>query len=312
MNHVLILDNDASKYRSELEAHALPDLEISTATDIDEALELAADVEIIFGKPALIADVLPHAKQLCWVQSTFAGIEPLCKPDLRTDYKLTGVKDIFGTLMREYVFGYILARERSLLATHQNQMDQVWHRIPYRSLADITIGIIGLGSIGLSIAKTAHHFDMRVHGMKRTAGNLDYIDSLFLPSEIEKFLPQLDYLVLVLPDTADSRDFIAAKELSLMKQSAVLINVGRGVTVNEHDLIQALSTRQIGGAILDVFTEEPLPQENPLWSMDNVVVTPHNSAYSFPAQVARIFADNYRRFIEKIDLLYQVDFGRGY
>lgn len=312
MNHLLIFDNDAPTYRTELEKQSLPDLEIWAAADLDEALEYAARAEIVLGQPALVAKILSQAERLHWVQSTFAGIETLCKPELRTDYQLTGVKDVFGTLMREYVLGYILARERSLLATHQNQLDRVWHRINYRSLADITIGIVGLGSIGKSISRAASHFDMHVLGMKRTADHVDGVERLYLPDQIDAFLPQLDYLVLVLPDTAQSRNFITGKELQMMKKSAVLINVGRGVTVNQDDLIEALANKEIGGAILDVFETEPLAADNPLWGMENVVVTPHNSAYSFPAQVAKIFIDNYQRFVEGESLRYLVDFGRGY
>ena len=312
MNRLLIFDNDGQTYRTELEKQRLADLEIHTASDLHEALEYGPQAEIILGQPALVAQILSRAEQLRWVQSTFAGIEPLCKPELRTDYQLTGVKDIFGTLMREYVLGYILARERSLLETHQNQQNRIWHRIKYRSLADITIGIVGLGSIGKSIARAASHFDMQVLGMKRTAEKIDGIERLYLPDQIDAFLPQLDYLVLVLPDTAQSRNFITRKELQMMKESAVLINVGRGVTVNQEDLIAALTSKEIGGAILDVFETEPLAADNPLWTIENVVVTPHNSAYSFPAQVAKIFIDNYRRFIEGKPLGYLVDFGRGY
>jgi phosphoglycerate dehydrogenase-like enzyme len=264
------------------------------------------------GQPALIASIVEETERLQWVQSTFAGVEPLCKPELPKQYLLTGVKDLFGSLMSEYVFGYILSRERSILATAQNQLNRVWHRLQYRTLADVTIGIVGLGSIGRAIAGTAAHFNMRVLGMKRTSGEVDYVDQLFLPSEIDVFLPQLDYLVLVLPDTDESRNFIASRELALMKDSSVLINVGRGVTVNQSDLITALESERIGGAILDVFEEEPLPADNPLWGMQNVVVTPHNSAYSFPAQVAEIFCENYLRFFAGDPLRYAVDFNRGY
>lgn len=312
MNHLLIFDNDAPTYCTELEQQGLADLDIYSTTELNAALKYAPQAEIIFGQPALVAKILTQAERLRWVQSTFAGIEPLCKPELRKDYELTGVKDIFGTLMREYVFGYILARERSLLKTHQNQQDRIWQRIKYRSLADITIGIVGLGSIGKSIARAASHFDMRVIGMKRTADQIDGVERLYLPEQTDVFLPQLDYLVLVLPDTAESRNFISRNELQMMKDSAVLINVGRGVTVNQEDLIEALGNKQIGGAILDVFETEPLAADNPLWEMDNVVVTPHNSAYSFPAQVAKIFTDNYHRFVEGQPLNYLVDFDRGY
>ena len=312
MNSILILDKDAPTYLAELELQNLADHDISATSELEEALEMVEQADIIFGQPALIADVLSNAGRLRWVQSTFAGVEPLCRKGLRTDYQLTGVKDIFGTLMREYVLGYILARERSLFKTYENQQHKVWHRIKYRSLADITIGIVGLGSIGKSIAGAADHFDMRVLGMKRTEDEIDGIERLFLPDQIDEFLPQLDYLLLVLPDTPESRNFITRKELGLMKKEAVVINVGRGVTIDQNDLIDALATRQIGGAILDVFDEEPLPPDNPLWRMENVIVTPHNSAYSFPTQVTKIFTENYHRFIEGRPLRYQVDFERGY
>ncbi|MEJ2056314.1 MAG: D-2-hydroxyacid dehydrogenase, partial [Desulfofustis sp.] len=273
MNHLLIFDNDAPTYRAELEEQIVANCDVYATTELEEALQYVPQAEIILGQPALVAKLLPKAERLRWVQSTFAGIEPLCKPDLRTDYKLTGVKDIFGTLMREYVLGYILARERSLLKTRQNQLNRVWERIKYRSLAELTIGIVGLGSIGKSIARTASHFDMRVLGMKRTAAQIDGIERLYLPTQIDVFLPQLDYLVLILPDTAESRNFITGKELLMMKKSAVLINVGRGVTVNQEDLIEALENKRIGGAILDVFETEPLAVDNPLWAMEDVVVT---------------------------------------
>ena len=312
MNSLLILDQDAPTYLAELQQYNLTDLDISATSEIDEALKAVEKANIILGQPAMVADILSRSSRLRWVQSTFAGIEPLCRKGLRTDYLLTGVKDIFGTLMREYVLGYILARERSLFETYKNQQNKVWHRIKYRSLADITLGIIGLGSIGKSIAGAADHFDMRVLGMKRTMDEVEGVEQLFLPDQLEEFLPQLDYLLLVLPDTPESRNFITRKELGMMKNDTVVINVGRGVTIDQNDLIDALANRQIGGAILDVFEEEPLPPDNPLWSMDNVIVTPHNSAYSFPAQIAEIFTDNYRRFIGGQSLRYQVDFSRGY
>jgi phosphoglycerate dehydrogenase-like enzyme len=312
MNRLLILASDASIYLTELNRRGLPDIEIVTAVDEKEARLHASSVNMIFGTPALIASVIHETKKLQWVQSTFAGVEPLCRPELPTHYLLTGVKDLFGSLMSEYVFGYILSRERSVLATAQNQRKKLWQRLKYRPLADITIGIVGLGSIGRAIASTAAHFNMRVLGMKRTSGQVDCVDQLFLPAEIDVFLPQLDYLVIILPDTDESRNFISSRELALMKDSSVLINVGRGVTVNQSALIAALESKRIGGAILDVFEEEPLPADNPLWGMENVVVTPHNSAYSFPEQVAEIFCDNYLRFVDGKPLRYAVDLSRGY
>ena len=312
MNRLLILDDEASTYREAILRRSLSEIEIVTAIDTDEAQQHVSSANIIFGKPALIASILSEANRLQWVQSTFAGIEPLCRPGLPKEYLLTGVKGLFGSLMSEYVFGYILASERSIIATDVNQQKKIWNRIKYRSLAELTIGIAGLGSIGRAIARTASHFDMRVLGLKRTPDKVDCVNQLYLPSELDVFLQQLDYLVLVLPDTAESRNFITSNELNMMKESSILINVGRGVTVNQRDLIAALDKRRIAGAILDVFEEEPLPPDNPLWSMENVVVTPHNSAYSFPEQVADIFCENYLRFVDGLPLRYAVNFSRGY
>jgi phosphoglycerate dehydrogenase-like enzyme len=312
MNNLLIFESDASVYLGEISKRDLGNIQIVAAVDDQQAQKYASWANIILGQPALIASILKETDQLQWVQSTFAGVEPLCKPGLPQNYLLTGVKDIFGPLMSEYVFGYILSRERSILATDRNQQNRVWQRIKYRSLANITIGIVGLGSIGRAIARTAAHFNMRVLGMKRTSGEVDVVDQLYLPSELDIFLPQLDYLVLILPDTSESRNFITRKELNMMNKSSILINVGRGVTVNQSDLIAALESKTIGGAILDVFEEEPLLPDNPLWGMKNVVVTPHNSAYSFPEQVVDIFCENYQRFVDGLPLRYAVDFNRGY
>ena len=312
MNKLLILDDDASVYEAEVRKRNLPDLDIVIAENELVAEPYLPEVEIIFGKPLLVARVVDRTPRLRWVQSTYAGVEQLCLPSLPQNYLLTGIKDLFGTFMREYVFTYILARERSLLKVHRNQQEKVWVRISYRSLANVTIGIIGLGSIGKEIARTARHFDMRVLGMKRTPERLDCIDHLIMAGDLEEFLPQLDYLVVVLPDTAESRYFITEKELRLMPPRAVLINVGRGSSIKQLDLIRALETGQISGAVLDVFEQEPLPAESPLWTMDNVAITPHNSAYSFPDQVAEIFCANYAHYLAGLPLDYPVDFDVGY
>ena len=312
MNRLLILDGEAPIYQAELGNKALPNLKIDIAQDVEMAAPLLPEVEIIFGTPALVAEVVHRAPLLKWVQSTYAGVEQLCQPDLPRSYLLTGIKGLFGSFMREYVFAYILARERSLIETHENQRQKIWSRINYRSLKNVTIGIVGLGSIGAQVARTAQHFEMRVLGMTRTASQIDFVDHHYMPNEMDDFLPQLDYIVLVLPDTPESRCFVSAEELALLPPEAVLINVGRGSSINQSDLVNALESGQISGAVLDVFEQEPLPDDSPLWAMENVMITPHNSAYSFPDQIADIFAANYARYIVGSPLDYLVDFNRGY
>lgn len=312
MNTLLIIDKEAGIYASALEKELLPELRIEVAQSPIEVPTAALKANIILGQPALIAPLLTKTDRLQWVQSTFAGVEPLCIDGLRRDYLLTGVKNIFGSMMSEYVFGHILARERHLLATRRNQEEKVWISIPYRSLSNLTMGIIGLGSIGRHVAATANHFGMRVLGMKRTPGVVEFTEHVYIEHERDDFLPQLDYLVSILPDTPQTRRFLRLEDFQKMKPSAVLINIGRGTVIERGALIKALEQEYITGAILDVFEEEPLPLENPLWQMPQVTITPHNAAVSFPEKIVEIFCDNYQRFIDHRSLKYIIDIDRGY
>jgi phosphoglycerate dehydrogenase-like enzyme len=312
MNTLLILDSNATRYKALVEQQCLVDLDIITACDRPAALTLAPSADIILGRPDLVAAVLPRATRLRWVQSTFAGNDALLAPGLRTDYLLTGVKNVHGPLLSEYVMAYILARERHLFTVFQQQLDHHWHPLTYRGLNGLTLGVVGLGSIGRHIAKTARSFGMRVLGMKRSRGEIDHVERVFLPAERADFLPQLDYLVLVLPATPATRYFIGKTELAMMKRDSVLISAGRGSAVHPEDLCAALHNGTIGGAILDVFEQEPLPKDSPLWDAPRTIITPHIAAFSFPDQIAAIFCDNYRRYLVGLPLEHRIDFARGY
>lgn len=309
---LLILDDDAHLYQRVLEQHHLPYLRIVTPGTDSSTGPFCFDADLILGRPDLIADSIGMMKRLSWVQSTFAGVDALLTPGLRTDYILTGVKGIFGRLMSEYVIGSILARERHLIASHYQQLSHLWERIPYRSLEGLTIGIVGLGSIGRHVAKAAQFFGMRVIGLSRSGTAVNHVQQVFTPSEKNQFLPQLDYLLLVLPATPETHHFIGAAELQMMRKDAVIINVGRGAAIDHDGLIAALRNDIIGGAILDVFEEEPLPPRNPLWNLPQVQLTPHNAAFSFPDQIAALFVRNYYRFLNKQQLEHRIDFQRGY
>jgi phosphoglycerate dehydrogenase-like enzyme len=312
MNTLLILDSDAARYKTLVEQQCPANLDIMTAGDRASAAAPAATADIILGRPDLVAAVLPLAKRLQWVQSTFAGVDALLAPGVRTDYLLTGVKNVHGPLLSEYVMAYILARERHIFTIFQQQLNHQWHPLPYRGLNGLIVGIVGLGSIGRSIAKTARSFGMRVLGMKRSKGEVDHVERVFLPAERADFLPRLDYLVLILPATPATRHFIGATELDVMKRDSVLINVGRGSAVQPDDLCTALHNGTIGGAILDVFEQEPLPGDSPLWDAPRTIITPHIAAFSFPDQIAAIFCDNYRRYLDGLPLEHRIDFARGY
>lgn len=312
MNKALILTQDSKEFASLVETHRLAELEIFPFDSSREAISLVGDCNIILGQPAFIVEVLSAAKSLEWVQSTYAGVDALCLPGLRTDYTLTGVKNIFGPLMSEYVFAHILSLERHLFKVRENQAESNWESIPYRSLQGLTLGVCGLGSIGGHIARTALHFGMRVLGYKRTQEDAPALEQIFVGNALKVFVAELDYIVAVLPDTPQTKHLFTYDVFAKMKPSCVFINVGRGNAVDEPGLIRALRERLIRAAVLDVFEEEPLPKESPFWTMENVFVTPHNSAFSFPEEIVTIFCNNYERFCRNETLHHVVDFDRGY
>ena len=315
MHRLTIISPEAQQYAELIEREALPGLTISAFCEPVAAQEAAQQADLLMGLPASLAAVVNEASELKWMQSTSAGVEELCKPGLRRDYLLTNARDVFGPIMSEYVFGYIMTLERNIIALHQHQQQKewvMWNHYPYRRLSDLTLGVIGVGSIGKHVAATGKHFGMRVLGMRRSAEPVDGVDEMFALDQLEAFLPQVDYLVMVLPNTAQTRHFVDDKFLALMKEDAVFINVGRGPTVDEQALVRALQQGQIKHAVLDVFEEEPLAQESPLWHMPNVLLTPHISALSFPEHIASLFVRNYRRYIAGETLEYTVDFAQGY
>ena len=311
-NRLLILSKNSDQYAELIEKHDFSGLEFIACNRAGDAKIHAENCNIILGEPDRIAPVLDVAENLQWIQSTYAGVEALITPSQRTDYLLTGVKDLFGPLMSEYVFAYILAFERNIFQTYENQQERLWQDTPYKSLKDTLLGICGLGSIGRHIALTAKHFGMDVWGYKRSNEEMPGVDRLFTHSNFREFLAHPDYIVTTLPHTPESLHLFDHASFQAMKRSAVLINVGRGPVVSESALARALEEKLIRGAVLDVFEEEPLPKDSNLWRLPNVFITPHNSAYSFPEGIVDIFAENYRLFVAGKPLKYVVDFERGY
>jgi phosphoglycerate dehydrogenase-like enzyme len=312
LNKLLILSQDAPKYTPLIEAADLPRLEVSYATDVEDASGLVPDCNIFLAEPGLAGTILEAAGRLEWLQSTWAGVDRLCQPGLRRDYVLTGLKGIFDQPISEYVMTYLFALERQIFAYRSNQADKRWQPRSYRPAGDISLGVAGLGSIGQHVADTARRFGMRVIGLNRSGKPCAEVEKVYTADNLAGFLETLDYLVIILPDTPGTRHFVNEDVLKMMKPSSVLINVGRGSVVNEHDLAQALESGEIGAAVLDVFETEPLPVDSPLWSMPNVYITPHVAAISYPEHVVEVFIKNYQRFLKHKTLLHLIDFEREY
>lgn len=311
-HNLVILEGDAEEYLEIIRREALPGLSITTLQDVDNDNRSLAECDILLGSPDLLSKGLNSAGQVKWVQSTWAGVTPLMASELRKDYLLTGVKEVFGPLMTEYVLCYMLVHERKVLERYRSQLEKTWDMVPPSSLHGKTIGIMGLGSIGTDIARGLVPFNMKILGYSRSQTSCEGFDRCFLSDELISFVNRLDYLVCILPDTPETDRLIDKPVLEAMARTSLLINVGRGNVIDEQALIEALENGEIGGAVLDVFQEEPLPASHPFWQTPNIIITSHTAAMSTPGLVAPVFIDNYRRFIEGRPLNYVINFNNGY
>jgi phosphoglycerate dehydrogenase-like enzyme len=303
---LLILTRHSDSYRRLIEDARLPELAIVSDRD------RSADVDVVLGEPSLIRQALPALPSLRWVQSTWAGVEPLLDPSLRRDYTLTNARGVFGGLMSEYVFGYLIAHERLIFDKRAAQEAGRWDPTPPGTLRGKQIGLLGVGSIGATLARTAKHFGMGVKGYTRASEDCADVDHYFHGDDLTPFAADLDYLVSVMPNTSATRHLVDATLLAALPARAVFVNPGRGTVVDEAALADALQSGRLAGAVLDVFQQEPLPADHVLWRTPNVIITSHTAALSVPADIAPVFIDNYRRWITGGGLRYQVDFERGY
>jgi len=180
------------------------------------------------------------------------------------------------------------------------------------TLAGKTIGILGVGSIGAHVAQTAQHFGMTVWGYTHSSQNSTAVDRYFHTGDLLDLVAGVDFLVNILPHTANNQQILNQAVFSAMAEHALFVNVGRGTAVDEDALVAALQNGQIAGAVLDVFATEPLPQDHPLWQTPNTIITSHTAAMSFPPLVMSIFTENYNRLINNEPLNYVVDFAKGY
>lgn len=311
-HRLLILSANALQYQEIIERAKLPDIEIQACTSLVQAALVSTNVEIVFGEPGLIRSLLPDLPNLAWVQATWAGVEPLLAAGLRHNYLLTNIRGVFGPLMSEYVFGYILFHERRILQRLASQKKQIWDNTPPRTMHNKTIGLLGVGSIGAHLAQTARHFGMKVRGFTRSSEDCEYVDKYYHPPKIIGFADGLDYLVAVLPNTPQTVKIVNHDVLAALDPTALFINVGRGSLVDEIALQRHLQANQIRAAILDVFQNEPLAEGHPFWGMPNVYITGHTAALSDPGETAEIFIKNYNRFIQNEPLENLVLFERGY
>lgn len=311
MSECLVVTAVADDFAKEIARRADFSLPVKACTSAERALDEYTGQTIVFGDPDMIATILPQLPGIDWVQSTWAGVKPLMEID-RRDYILTGVKDVFGPQISEYVFGYLLAHELKVLERMRQQLRHNWFEDVSGALQGKRLGIMGTGSIGEQIAKTATFFGIHVTGLSRSGTPSPAFEKVLPVDRLHEFLEETDYLVSALPQTDDTDKLLDEAALARLPEHAYFINVGRSNVVNDEALLDALRNGKLAGAVLDVFDEEPLPQDNLLWDAPNLLITAHIAAISHPALIVPIFVENYRRYMQKQPLKYIIDFDAGY
>jgi len=280
---------------------------------------LLAQADVLFDFDFSHLDDLPElAPRLRWIQATSAGIGQLVKArgyDARTNWVFTTASGVHARPLAEFVIMAMLMFAKDAFYLQREQAAQHWARYCGYELAGRTLAIIGLGKIGREVARLAKAFEMRVIGNRRTHSEpVPNVDTLYGPEGVLDMLPQADFLLLATPHTPHTERLIGAAELAQMKRGAVLINVGRGALVDQAALVAALQSGQLGGAALDVFAVEPLPPGDPLWTLPNVLISPHSAstATSENEKIVQIFVENLGRFQRGEPLINKLDTERMY
>lgn len=286
--------------------------EAPTAADL-------ADCEALIGyfPPALMKE-LPDLR---WLQTPAAGVEKLCEPGIfaSEDVLLTNCSGVFGIDISEYMIGAILVLMRHMKGYIKQQDERSWGALGVgRSIYGSTAAVIGCGNIGQNVAKRLKALGaacVRGIDMRDSAPTPDF-DEMYTPADYARALEGVDIVTASLPNTPATKGLVSADMFAAMNEQTVFVNAGRGATVDQAALTQALQDKRIYGAVLDVFEVEPLPEDSPLWTLDNVVVTPHIAGWDDdPVNILSMFQlikDNLERYTQGRELTHVVDRSRGF
>lgn len=311
----IVLNHPAAESFAQLIGERFPQVRAIVAPDPDhlERYIEDADALLAFRFPV---EVFDRAKKLRWFQCTGAGVDSVFPIRDRVGHiTVTNARGIHGDVIADFVMAGVTMLHWDFRRFLREQAERKWNPRYVAPLADRTLGVVGLGSIGATIALRAKSAGMTVVGSKRDVSvPVEGVDRLFGSDALHDLLPLCDFVVLAVPATPDTVGLIGAAEIACMRPQAFLVNIARGNVVVETELVKALQTAAIAGAILDVFEREPLPQESPLWDMPNVIATPHvaGSPSNYTERVFSIFAENIERFLKGQALKNVVDLRRGY
>jgi phosphoglycerate dehydrogenase-like enzyme len=301
----------STRYASD---HPLPTLDAPAARERWEVLLDEAEVLFDFG-PLELAPSLADRPRLRWIQATSAGVGRLAERAglTKSGVAVTTASGVHARPLAEFALLAMLMFGKDVLRLGREQRAHSWQRYAGEEVAGKTVCVVGLGKIGREVARLASALDARVVGTVREVGGRRpehlFVELVEPTERLDELLPEADVLVLTVPHTPLTHRLIDARRLALLKPGAILVNVARGDVVDEAALIEALSSGRLRGAALDVFEQEPLPVENPLWDLPNVFVSPH-SASTVAAENGRIvelFRENLRRYLDGRPLLNLLD-----
>jgi phosphoglycerate dehydrogenase-like enzyme len=307
--------NEAKVYEEALTRAGLIDRFELHMLKVDEKLsdDIAERTEILAGwRPGAHLKRMPRLR---WVQTQTAGVEAwLAHPDLSPNVSICCARGSHRISMPENILGALFHLTKPYMAIALDQRESRWTRRQSVPLAGKTLGILGLGAIGQELARKASALELRVIGTKRSPTPLTHVDKVYSPEQTDEMLGEADFVVLLLPTTADTENFINKDRLRAMKRTAWLLNFARGALIVDADLIAAVQSKTIAGAVLDVFREEPLPATHPFWQTEGILVLPHlgGGHPQRSAAVAEVFVENARRFLAGEPLKTAVDRVRGY
>lgn len=292
-----------------------PDLRVLSAKDASSLARCMTEADVLLA-PRFPIDLFDKAHRLRWFQCSTAGIDSVLPIRGRIgDIIVTNARGIHGETIADFVMAGMVMMHWNFPRFMREQSRKEWHPRHVAPLAERTLGVVGLGSIGGAIARRGKGIGMTVIGSKRDVTQpIAGVDKIFPPNRLAELLQFSDFVVLAVPTIPETTKLIGREQLQLMRHTAFLVNIARGSVVVERELIEELRAGTISGALLDVFEREPLPVDSPLWTIPNVILTPHVAGYTsnYTSRVFEIFGENLQRFLENKALRNVCDLKRGY
>jgi phosphoglycerate dehydrogenase-like enzyme len=294
-----------------------PQVKWTFCTDLEKLPALLKETEILLTFFQCDRKMIDAAPQLKWIQAISAGVDYMPLDEIgRRGIVLTNGRGIHKIHMAEYAIAAMINLARGFHLMFRNQLQKKWERsVPQQEIHGATVGIIGLGAIGAEIAEKAAFMGMRVIGVKRTPGPVEHVEEVHAPDDMAAVFQHSDYIINLLPYSKATEKLIDRRFFDQMKPTACFINIGRGRTVNEVDLAEALRSKKIRAMVSDVYYTEPLPPESPLWDLDNVILTPHICGVSpqYMARAMQIIVHNLNVYLSgQGEMINLVDTQAGY